>query len=141
MATLASVGGCQVVVMCGRGCCAVLWPPSQRRRAWARARQRWGVLWRAHQSREQRLGEAPKRRDRFWCSTPASGASLLLLPTPPCSSSPPLPPPPAAPDVYKLVDAVKASGGRVSREAGPVKGGKTVIAFVDDPTGYKVATL
>lgn len=28
-------------------------------------------------------------------------------------------------------------GGKVSRDAGPVKGGKTVIAFVDDPTGYK----
>lgn len=28
-------------------------------------------------------------------------------------------------------------GGKVSRDAGPVKGGKTVIAFVEDPTGYK----
>ncbi|KAI3435000.1 hypothetical protein D9Q98_003052 [Chlorella vulgaris] len=43
----------------------------------------------------------------------------------------------AAPDVAKLVESVKAKGGKVSREAGPVKGGKTVIAFVDDPTGYK----
>lgn len=32
---------------------------------------------------------------------------------------------------------MKAKGGKVSREAGPVKGGKTVIAFVDDPDGYK----
>ncbi len=29
------------------------------------------------------------------------------------------------------------AGGKVSRDAGPVKGGKTVIAFVEDPTGYK----
>jgi hypothetical protein len=29
------------------------------------------------------------------------------------------------------------SGGKVTRDAGPVKGGKTVIAFVEDPTGYK----
>ncbi|PRW33813.1 putative lactoylglutathione chloroplastic [Chlorella sorokiniana] len=43
----------------------------------------------------------------------------------------------AAPDVYKLESAVKTAGGNVSRAAGPVKGGKTVIAFVDDPTGYK----
>ena len=40
-------------------------------------------------------------------------------------------------DVYKTVDAVKASNGKVSREPGPVKGGKTTIAFVEDPTGYK----
>lgn len=40
-------------------------------------------------------------------------------------------------DVYKIVDSIKARGGKVSREPGPVKGGKTHIAFVDDPTGYK----
>ncbi|KAG7673036.1 hypothetical protein Ndes2526B_g05396 [Nannochloris sp. 'desiccata'] len=39
-------------------------------------------------------------------------------------------------DVYKTVDAVKAKNGVVSREPGPVKGGKTTIAFVKDPTGY-----
>lgn len=39
-------------------------------------------------------------------------------------------------DVYKTVDAVKAKKGIVSREPGPVKGGKTTIAFVKDPTGY-----
>ncbi|XP_002960285.2 lactoylglutathione lyase GLX1 [Selaginella moellendorffii] len=43
----------------------------------------------------------------------------------------------AVEDVYKTVDLVKAKGGKVSREAGPVKGGSTVIAFVDDPDGYK----
>ncbi|BDA47561.1 probable lactoylglutathione lyase [Coccomyxa sp. Obi] len=43
----------------------------------------------------------------------------------------------AHPDVYALVDSIKKGGGKVSRDAGPVKGGQTVIAFVDDPTGYK----
>ncbi len=39
--------------------------------------------------------------------------------------------------VQKVVDLVKAKGGKVAREPGPVKGGKSVIAFVEDPTGYK----
>jgi lactoylglutathione lyase len=42
------------------------------------------------------------------------------------------------PDVAKACDAVRAKGGKVSREAGPVKGGTTVIAFVEDPDGYKI---
>jgi lactoylglutathione lyase len=36
---------------------------------------------------------------------------------------------------------VKAKGGVVSREAGPVKGGSTVIAFVQDPDGYKIELI
>ena len=36
---------------------------------------------------------------------------------------------------------VKASGGNVTREAGPVKGGTSVIAFVTDPDGYKVELI
>jgi lactoylglutathione lyase len=43
----------------------------------------------------------------------------------------------ASRDVAGVVTKVKAAGRKVSRDAGPVKGGKTVIAFVDDPTGYK----
>ncbi|KAK9836940.1 hypothetical protein WJX81_001344 [Elliptochloris bilobata] len=43
----------------------------------------------------------------------------------------------AVPDVYKTVESIKSAGGKVSRDAGPVKGGSTHIAFVDDPTGYK----
>lgn len=43
----------------------------------------------------------------------------------------------AVEDVYKAVDLIKAKGGKVTREPGPVKGGKTVIAFVEDPDGYK----
>jgi lactoylglutathione lyase len=36
---------------------------------------------------------------------------------------------------------VKAKGGNVTREAGPVKGGTTVIAFVQDPDGYKIELI
>ena len=42
------------------------------------------------------------------------------------------------PDVYKACEAVKAKGGKVTREAGPMKHGTTVIAFVEDPDGYKI---
>ena len=35
-------------------------------------------------------------------------------------------------------NAVRMKGGKVTREAGPVKGGTTVIAFVEDPDGYKI---
>jgi lactoylglutathione lyase len=41
-------------------------------------------------------------------------------------------------DAAKTCDAVRAKGGKVTREAGPVKGGTTVIAFVEDPDGYKI---
>ena len=42
------------------------------------------------------------------------------------------------PDVKGACDKVRANGGRVTREAGPVKGGTSVIAFVEDPDGYKI---
>ena len=42
----------------------------------------------------------------------------------------------AVSDVYKTVEQVKSACGAVTREPGPVKGGKTPIAFVADPTGY-----
>ncbi|GLT83298.1 hypothetical protein SLE2022_015930 [Rubroshorea leprosula] len=42
----------------------------------------------------------------------------------------------ATPDVYKLVEEIRAKGGNITREPGPVKGGSTVIAFVKDPDGY-----
>lgn len=41
-------------------------------------------------------------------------------------------------DAYKACDAVKKQGGKVTREAGPMKHGTTVIAFVEDPDGYKI---
>ncbi len=45
------------------------------------------------------------------------------------------------PDAYKACETVKAKGGSVSRAAGPVKGGSTVIAFVQDPDGYKIELI
>ena len=45
------------------------------------------------------------------------------------------------PDVYAACEKIKAAGGKVSREAGPVKGGKSVIAFVTDPDGYKIELI
>ena len=45
------------------------------------------------------------------------------------------------PDVYAACDKIKAAGGNVTREAGPVKGGKSVIAFVTDPDGYKIELI
>ena len=42
------------------------------------------------------------------------------------------------PDVAKACNEVRQNGGKVTREAGPVKGGTTVIAFVEDPDGYKI---
>lgn len=47
----------------------------------------------------------------------------------------------AVPDVAAACVAVKAKNGKVTREAGPVKGGKTVIAFVEDPDGYKIELI
>jgi len=44
-------------------------------------------------------------------------------------------------DAYQACEAVKAAGGNVTREAGPVKGGTSVIAFVQDPDGYKVELI
>ncbi len=41
-------------------------------------------------------------------------------------------------DAAKACEAVRAKGGRVTREAGPMKHGTTVIAFVEDPDGYKI---
>ena len=42
------------------------------------------------------------------------------------------------PDVAAACAKVRALGGKVTREPGPVKGGTTVIAFVEDPDGYKI---
>lgn len=41
-------------------------------------------------------------------------------------------------DVAAVVEKVREAGGKVTREAGPVKFGTTVIAFVEDPDGYKI---
>lgn len=47
----------------------------------------------------------------------------------------------AVPDVAAACERIRAAGGRISREAGPVKGGTTVIAFVEDPDGYKIELI
>lgn len=45
------------------------------------------------------------------------------------------------PDAYAAVEKIKLAGGHVTREAGPVQGGTTVIAFVTDPDGYKIELI
>jgi lactoylglutathione lyase len=47
----------------------------------------------------------------------------------------------SADDIYAVCDQVRAKGGNITREPGPVKGGTTVIAFVTDPDGYKVELI
>ncbi len=44
-------------------------------------------------------------------------------------------------DVYGACKNIREGGGNVTREAGPVKGGTTVIAFVTDPDGYKIELI
>ncbi|MFT6986334.1 MAG: lactoylglutathione lyase [Psychromonas sp.] len=44
-------------------------------------------------------------------------------------------------DIYATCDKIKAMGGQITREAGPVKGGTTVIAFVKDPDGYMIELI
>ena len=44
-------------------------------------------------------------------------------------------------DIYATCDGVRALGGNITREPGPVKGGSTVIAFITDPDGYKVELI
>jgi lactoylglutathione lyase len=47
----------------------------------------------------------------------------------------------AVPDAYAACDRIRSAGGAVTREAGRVKGGTTVIAFVTDPDGYKIELI
>lgn len=44
-------------------------------------------------------------------------------------------------NIYSTCDAIKAKGGQVTREPGPVKGGSTIIAFVKDPDGYSIELI
>ncbi len=44
-------------------------------------------------------------------------------------------------DVYEAVEEVRKRGGNIVREAGPMKAGTTVIAFVEDPDGYRIELL
>lgn len=44
-------------------------------------------------------------------------------------------------DIVKACEAVRSQGGKVTREPGPVKGGTAVIAFIEDPDGYRVELI
>ena len=44
-------------------------------------------------------------------------------------------------DAYAACDAIRTAGGKVVRDAGPMKHGSTVIAFVEDPDGYKIELI
>ena len=44
-------------------------------------------------------------------------------------------------DAYKACEDIRKRGGKVTREAGPMKHGSTVIAFVEDPDGYKIELI
>lgn len=46
-----------------------------------------------------------------------------------------------ADDIHATCDALRAAGAKITREPGPVKGGTTVIAFVEDPDGYKIELI
>jgi lactoylglutathione lyase len=44
-------------------------------------------------------------------------------------------------DIYSTCEAIKTKGGKVTREPGPMKHGLSVIAFVEDPNGYKIELI
>lgn len=44
-------------------------------------------------------------------------------------------------DIHKTVEEIRARGGKVVREPGPMKHGSTVIAFIEDPTGYRIELI
>lgn len=44
-------------------------------------------------------------------------------------------------DVYKACEQIRSAGGKITREAGPMKHGQRILAFVEDPDGYKIELL
>ncbi len=44
-------------------------------------------------------------------------------------------------DIYATCEQIRAQGGNITREPGPVKGGGTLIAFITDPDGYKIELI
>ena len=44
-------------------------------------------------------------------------------------------------DIYAVCERIRGAGGKITREPGPMKHGKTVIAFIEDPDGYKVELI
>jgi lactoylglutathione lyase len=47
----------------------------------------------------------------------------------------------AVEDIYAACEAIRQRGGKITREPGPMKGGSSVIAFVEDPDGYKIELI
>ena len=47
----------------------------------------------------------------------------------------------AVDDVYAACERIRQRGGRITREPGPIKHGSTILAFVEDPDGYKIELL
>ena len=47
----------------------------------------------------------------------------------------------AVADIYKTCDDIKQRGGKIVREPGPMKHGSTLIAFVEDPDGYRIELI
>lgn len=45
------------------------------------------------------------------------------------------------PDVYEACEKMKAMGGKIIRDAGPMNAGKTIIAFLEDPDGYEIELI
>jgi lactoylglutathione lyase len=45
------------------------------------------------------------------------------------------------PDIYATCESLRAAGAKIAREPGPVKFGTTVIAFIEDPDGYKIELI
>jgi lactoylglutathione lyase len=45
------------------------------------------------------------------------------------------------PDIHAACEKIRTGGGNITREPGPVKGGKTLIAFITDPDGYKIELI
>lgn len=44
-------------------------------------------------------------------------------------------------DIYAFCDSIRAKGAKITREPGPLKGGTTVIAFLEDPDGYRIELI
>ena len=44
-------------------------------------------------------------------------------------------------DIYSICEAIKSKGGKITREPGPMTGSKSILAFVEDPDGYKIEVL
>ena len=44
-------------------------------------------------------------------------------------------------NIYSICEAIKSKGGKITREPGPMTGSKSILAFVEDPDGYKIELL